>query len=41
MAGEAKTARVAELGESYIDSDFPPCRPATAVMEKRDDKRRR
>uniref|UniRef100_A0A0E0ICG5 Ubiquitin thioesterase OTU n=1 Tax=Oryza nivara TaxID=4536 RepID=A0A0E0ICG5_ORYNI len=30
VAGEAKTARVAELGESYIDYDFPPCRPATA-----------
>uniref|UniRef100_A0A0E0B4M3 Ubiquitin thioesterase OTU n=1 Tax=Oryza glumipatula TaxID=40148 RepID=A0A0E0B4M3_9ORYZ len=30
VAGEAKTARVAELGESYIDSDFPRCRPATA-----------
>ncbi|EEC84788.1 hypothetical protein OsI_31841 [Oryza sativa Indica Group] len=40
VAGEAKTARVAELGESYIDYDFPPCRPATAVMEKRDDKGR-
>uniref|UniRef100_A0A0E0QT19 Ubiquitin thioesterase OTU n=1 Tax=Oryza rufipogon TaxID=4529 RepID=A0A0E0QT19_ORYRU len=30
VAGEAKTARVAEFGESYIDYDFPPCRPATA-----------